>query len=263
MTEIQTQQVHFVLVGTTHSGNIGAAARAMKTMGFHSLRLVAPCVYKTQEAFARASGADGIVEEAQRFDELADAVADCSRVFGTSARKRTLEWSDMSLREAAGTIAANTRDQVAVVFGRERSGLTNEELDLCSHRLQIPTSAEFASLNLGSAVQVVAYELRQSLLAVQATAPTLGNDAIEDADEFMADGRSMERFYTHLEDTLVDLEFLDPENPRLLMRRLRRYFSRNRPMDSELNILRGILAAAGKAAESSPSSKRSGSKRGS
>lgn len=253
MTEIRTQHVHFVLVGTTHSGNIGAAARAMKTMGFDSLRLVNPCAYKTQEAFARASGADGVIRKAGCFDHLAEAIADCSLVFGTSARTRSLAWSGANVREAAETIAVGEHDAVAIVFGRERSGLTNDELDLCSHQLQIPTSEDFASLNLGSAVQVVAYELRQSLLACRAPTHSQINTGQDDPAEDTADSQSMERFYTHLEQTLVDLEFLDPNNPRLLMRRLRRYFSRNRPVDSELNILRGILTAAGKAAGSTPS----------
>jgi len=247
MNSLLNKHVHFILVGTTHSGNIGAAARAMKTMGFESLRLVDPCPYKTSEAFARASGADGLVRDALSYSTLSDAIADCSLVFGTSARLRSLTWAGVDAREAAVTVAAcPAGSNVAVVFGRERSGLTNSELDLCTHQLQIPTSEDFASLNLGSAVQVVAYELRMAHLGL------VDGTEQPDADEPVADSESMEHFFAHLERTLIELDFLDPENPRLLMRRLRRYFGRNRPVATELNILRGILTAASAAGRDSP-----------
>jgi len=252
MNELPQPLINFVLVNTTHAGNIGAAARAMKTMGFASLRLVNPCRYQTAESLARASGADSIVRNADVFSSLPEAIADCHQVYGTSARSRSLEWTVVTARDAANSIAQSCRSagssdnavsesQVRIalvfgrVFGRERSGLTNEELDLCQHRLWIPTDPDFSSLNLGSAVQVVAYELALAIQTVDAALP--------ESDEPLADAAGMARFYQHLEETLVSTGFLDPDNPRHLMRRLRRYFGRNQPSESELSIFRGILSS--------------------
>lgn len=245
--------IRFVLVETTHSGNIGAAARAMKTMGFSELRLVSPCKYQTTEALARASGADEIVTSARVFDTLADAISDCTLVYGTSARPRALEWSVAVLEEAArdmaATVSCDNPGSAAVVFGRERSGLSNDELALCNRRLSIPSNPEFSSLNLGSAVQVVAYELHRAL---HATTPPLAPavpqaQSVQDSvDEPAADSQSMEHFYQHLQRIMIQTEFLDPDNPRLLMRRLRRFFSRSQPRTTEVQILRGILAAVEK-----------------
>lgn len=207
-------------------------------MGFDRLRLVAPCRYLTQEALARASGADGIVREASVHETLEQAIADCQLVFGTSARARSLEWNAVSAAEAAGAIAGAGEQQLAIVFGRERSGLTNDELSLCTHRIFIPANPSFSSLNLAAAVQIVAYEIATAV--AQSQPGTAGEDELPVADE-IADSASMQRFYQHLESTLVDIRFLDPANPRLLMQRLRRYFGRSRPTNSEMNILRGIL----------------------
>lgn len=239
--------ITFVLVNTTHAGNIGAAARAMKTMGFASLRLVEPCKYRTAEALARASGADDIVHSAEVFSSLKEAIADCHQVYGTSARSRSLEWTVVSAKDAALQISqtSSSEGKTAVVFGRERSGLTNEELDLCHHRLWIPTNPDFSSLNLGSAVQVVAYELSMALRG-GAEKPVDRDSTAENAP---ADSAAMEHFYGHLEQTLIKTEFLDPENPRLLLRRLRRYFGRSQPSVTELNILRGILTSVHKSLE--------------
>lgn len=247
MNELHARSIHFVLVNTTHAGNIGAAARAMKTMGFASLRLVNPCRYQTADSLARASGADSIVRDAEVFSSLDDAIADCHQIYGTSARSRSLEWTVVTAREAAESIAVSlasgqaaqeqgTGEKTAVVFGRERSGLTNEELALCQHRLWIPSNPEFSSLNLGSAVQVVAYEL-----AMAAAFGTVTDT--EPATEPLADAAAMARFYTHLEQTLIATGFLDPDNPRHLLRRLKRYFGRNQPTETELNIFRGILTS--------------------
>lgn len=239
--------VHFVLVNTTHAGNIGAAARAIKTMGFSSLRLVQPCHYLTNESLARASGADDLVRAATVYPTLAEAISDCTMVFGTSARDRSLEWSCMTLRDAATSMARHelqSGQACALVFGRERSGLSNAELSLCNRRLWIPSNEEFSSLNLGSAVQVVAYELRSAILDSVGVFRVADKAAAESGQP--ADSAAMELFFAHLEQTLIDISFLDPENPRLLMRRLRRYFGRNRPVGSELGILRGILTAVQK-----------------
>lgn len=242
--------ISFVLVETTHAGNIGAAARAMKTMGFTSLRLVNPCEHLTAEAMVRASGADDILKGAEIYDSLSAAVADRTRVFGTSGRSRSLEWSTVELEQAAQIIAApatndsHQQGAAAIVFGRERSGLTNEELDVCDHRLSIPCNPDFSSLNLGSAVQVVAYELHRTLAAGNS------NDSAVDSEgasaETRVDKQAMEHFFTHLEQVLVMTGFLDPEKPRYLMRRLRRLFGRAEPAREEMQILRGFLTSVEK-----------------
>lgn len=257
MTFQNTNQPYFVLVETTHSGNIGAAARAMKTMGFSKLRLVQPCKYLTAEALARASGADDIVRCAEVYDSLDEAIADCVSVYGTSARSRSMEWSVSDVPQVAEQIKTNPV-QSAVVFGRERSGLSNEELASCNGRLWIPSSPDFSSLNLASAVQVVAYELRRSVgFGYEAFNPaadsanathTEATDAetrvaATQSDDPPADHAAMEHFFDHLESVMTDTGFLNPDNPRLLMQRLRRLFGRSQVLHSEVQILRGFLTA--------------------
>ena len=233
----------FVLIGTTHSGNIGAAARAIKNMGFAELRLVECCSHLTKDALSRASGADAVLHNAKKFSTLDDAVADCHSVIGTSARDRHLAVPVAPCRELASELVESANQatgtmQVAMVFGRERSGLSNEEMDRCTRLLRIPCNPDFSSLNLGAAVQVVAYECAQALQSV----PMPQNSEVETA----ANGESMQHFFDHLERVMVNTGFLNPDNPRQLMRRIRRYFERNRPNESELNILRGILTATEK-----------------
>jgi len=233
-------ELSFVLIGTTHTGNIGAAARAMKTMGYSSLRLVQTCSNRTDEAKARASGADDVLLSAERFDTLEEAVADCHAVIGTSARPRNLAVPMLSSRELPTTLnrlaEANDALRVALVFGRERSGLNNAELDRCTHLVQIPVNPAFSSLNLGSAVQVLAYECSHGLHELRTTS--------EDAKpEVPATSEAMERLFEHLEGVLLKTGFLDPDNPKHLMRRLRHYFERNRPNETEMNVWRGILTS--------------------
>lgn len=262
-----TVEIVFVMVGTTHTGNLGAAARAMKTMGFTRLRLVDTCAHLSAEALARSSGANDVLKQAEEFDSLAAAVADCRWVIGTSARARQLAVPLLSCREIAeelATLAAELPDvdetphQVAMVFGQERSGLSNESLDLCTRLLRIPCNPDFSSLNLGSAVQVVAYELSQALLSVPQGPPVpmpgkwKGVDGVEsetnhqpppDPDDLPATSESMEHFFAHLDRVMINTGFLDPDNPRLLRRRVRRYFESHRPTGSELSLFRGILSA--------------------
>lgn len=227
-------RIRIVLVEPQHPGNIGAAARAMKAMGLSDLVLVAPAVFPHADATARAAGADDLLAGARRVDTLAAAVSDCSLVIGTSARDRHLAWQLLSPRAAAAQLlGAAVAAPTAVVFGRERSGLRNDELDLCHAHLQIPTEPAFASLNLAAAVQVICYELRMAA----------GDDPNPPAATPPADAGRMEGFYAQLEAVLVASDFLDPDQPKLLMRRLRRLFNRARPDDTELNILRGILKA--------------------
>jgi tRNA (cytidine32/uridine32-2'-O)-methyltransferase len=232
-----TSSAIIVLVGTTHPGNIGGAARAMKNMGMSSLRLVAPRVFPSADATARAAGADDVLAAATVYDTLEEAVADCSLVIGASARPRALSCPTVDPRTAAVRVAETMPGSSAIVFGREHSGLTNEELDLCHLRLHIPADPEFSSLNIAAAVQIVCYELRLASLAETVAATG------ESADHQEVGHQEMERFYRHLEKVLVDLDFLDPANPRHLMRRLRILYNRARPDRNEINILRGILTA--------------------
>lgn len=227
--------IRVVLVGTTHPGNIGAVARAMKNMGLDDLALVEPRYFPHDEATARASGADDILERALVVDSLTAAIADCVYVAGASARTRTINWPCLDARDAARRLLTESEHgTVAVAFGPEKAGLSNADLDHCDTLLTIPTNPDFSSLNLAMAVQVVAYEIR----AAQA-------DKLPEyeADAPLATSDDLEHFYVHLERVLTELSFLDPENPRHLMRRLRRLFIRARPDQNEVNILRGILTA--------------------
>ncbi len=228
--------VRIVLVDTSHPGNIGAVARAMKNMGLAQLALVRPRDFPSEEARARAAGADDVLESAGVFDTLEEALAGCGFVAGASARLRSLPWPLMTAREAAAKVTAEAAaGTAAVVFGSERVGLSNEDLARCHVLLHIPTSPGFSSLNLAMAVQVVAYEL----LLASDTAPSLAPTR----EKPLASAEEMEHFYVHLERALVARGFLNPENPRHLMRRLRRLFNRAQPDTNEINILRGIISA--------------------
>jgi len=234
-------RIRIVLVAPTHSGNIGACARAMKNMGLHDLHLVTAAEHRNDEAIARAAGAEDILEAAREHDTLDAAISDCQLIVGTSARERRIAWPIDNPGAAAGKIvdAAGAGRQVAILFGQERTGLTNEQLDRCHALVTIPTAPDYPSLNLASAVQVIAYEIYRTAMdsdANRAVAPhSLGEPAASHAD--------IERFYRHLEDVLVELKFLDPGNPRYLMRRLIRLFNRTDLTINEVNILRGILTA--------------------
>ena len=241
------QSLRFVLVETSHPGNIGAAALALKTMGFDELALVSPRRFPSAEATARASGADDILQQTRVFDSLADAVADCSVVYGTSARSRSIEWPTLNPWELAEQVharslqaAAGSADTVAVVFGRESSGLRNDELMLCTGRVHIPANPAYSSLNVASAVQILAYELA-TVAQRSPSAPV--ETAAESEIEPLADQADMGRFYSHLESVLTRIGYYDPDKPRQLMRRLRRLFNRATLSRSELQILRGVLVA--------------------
>lgn len=225
-----------VLVETTHPGNIGACARAIKNMGLRDLRLVNPVHFPHDQATARAAGAKDVLENARVVSSLEEAIADCVYVAGASARSRSIDWPSTNPRDCATRLTAESRGgTVAVVFGPEQSGLCNADLDRCDVLLTIPADPEFSSLNLAMAVQVLTYELRVAQIADRAPEYEPGAPA--------ATAGELEHFYAHLEQVLRDTGFLDPDNPRRLMRRLRRLFIRARPDKNELNILRGILAA--------------------
>lgn len=228
--------IRIVLVGTTHPGNIGAVARAMKNMGLDELALVKPKHFPHKDATARASGAVGVLKNALVVTSLREALTDCVYVAGASARPRTIEWPSMGPRECAQRLQLESEvGSVAAVFGPEKSGLHNDDLDLCHTLLTIPTDPDFSSLNLAMAVQVLCYELR--------VAGTVDAGPVVESEASPATAAEMEHFYTHLEQVMTDINFLDTDNPRYLMRRLRRLFNRARPDKNEVNILRGLLTA--------------------
>lgn len=231
-----TANIRIVMVQTSHPGNIGATARAMKNMCLSELMLVQPHEFPSKEAAARAAGADDVLAAASVVDSLAEAVADCRVVIGASARLRAVRWPLLSPREAAGLASLEAaRAPVAIVFGRESSGLSNDELDLCTHLVHIPTNPAFSSLNVAMAVQVISYELMVAGQAQPAAAP---------ADQPLASNAEMEGLFAHLQQALAEIGFLDERRSDKLMRRLRRLFHRAAPSGDEVNILRGILSAA-------------------
>jgi TrmH family RNA methyltransferase len=238
-------RVRVVLVDTSHPGNIGAVARAMWTMGLTRLSLVRPRHFPSAEATARAAGADALLYEAGIFDSLEEALRDCVWVVGTTVRNRHLELPRATPRDfAARALAETRRGQVALVFGREQTGLSNEELDQCQVVASIATNPEFGSLNVAAAVQIFAYELQ---LACNDGARPKADSPSENGAR-ASTSAELEGLYAHLEQALTDIGYYDPDKPRLLMRRLRRLYGRARPDSAELNILRGILAATQRAA---------------
>lgn len=233
--------IRIVLVNTTHPGNIGAVARAMKNMGLYKLYLVTPKTFPDEQAVHRAAHAEDILANAVVCETLDEALDGTSLVVGTSARGRRIRWPLLSPREAAQQALAEADvGEVAILFGREAHGLTNEELQKCHLHLNIPTDEEYSSLNLAMAVQVVAYELRVAALAGEKSSQHI---TLREWEEKPASSAMLEHFYTHLERVLIDIEYLNPDVPRQTMPRLRRLFNRVRMDEMELAMLRGILKA--------------------
>ena len=226
-----------VLVETSHPGNIGGVARAMKNMKMQELCLVSPKIFPSADATSRASGADDLLSSAVVYDTLQEAVADCQIVLGASARDRTISWPELTARECAEkfVVKAGAEEKIAIVFGRENSGLKNHELDLCHFLLRIPCNEEYSSLNLAAAVQVVCYEL--FVASGQKVESSIGDRD----DESLATMQQMELFYEHLQQTLADIGFLHVDKSQSIMRRLRRIFNRVAMDTKEVDILRGIL----------------------
>ena len=232
--------VRIVLVETSHPGNVGASARAMKTMGLDDLTLVSPKEFPSAEATARASGADDLLATARVVDSLDEAIADCGFVVGASARLRSLPWPVVDPRAAAETIWAETeRTQVSVVLGPEQSGLTNEDMARCQQLVHIPGNPHYSSLNIAMAVQILSYELR---MAHPDGIPSVLDD-VSAREEPLANAGELEGFHRHLETVLSDAGFLNLDHPRQLKLRLRRIFHRARLDRNEINILRGMLVA--------------------
>ncbi|MGL5404080.1 MAG: RNA methyltransferase [Acinetobacter sp.] len=244
--------VRIVMVNTTLPANIGSALRAMKTMGLSKLVLVAPKTYPHPDIDALAAGAQDLIEKIEIVDTLEQAIQDCHLVFGTSARSRTIPWPLLDVRPAAKEAlqAATQQQNIAIVFGREDRGLTNEELALANYHLTIPVNPEYGVLNVAQAIQVICYELRMAALEQNTQQMTVFPDdhmqlkqqQSMEWDEPLVTQKQMEEFYPHLEKMLTEIEFLDPNNPRLLPLRLRRLFGRIQLDRMEYHLLRGIFS---------------------
>ena len=244
--------VRIVMVNTTLPANIGSALRAMKTMGLSQLVLVAPKTYPHPDIDALAAGAQDLIDKIEIVDTLEQAIQDCHLVFGTSARSRTIPWPLLDVRPAAKEAlqAATQQQNIAIVFGREDRGLTNEELALANYHLTIPVNPEYGVLNVAQAIQVICYELRMAALEQNTQQMTVVPDdhmqlkqqQSMEWDEPLVTQKQMEEFYPHLEKMLTEIEFLDPNNPRLLPLRLRRLFGRIQLDRMEYHLLRGIFS---------------------
>jgi len=233
-------KVTVVLVNTSHPGNIGACARAMKNMGISRLTLVQPADFPSGVAVGRAVSALDILENATVVESLEAAITDCAMVIGASARSRKIPWPMLSPAQLGVKVVRELEmNKVALVFGREDSGLNNDELQLCHFHVQISADENYSSLNLAAAVMVICYELRKAGLDRKGI-----KDTAEDEfwDQEKATVKQVEHFYQHLERVMIAIDFHDPENPRQLMQRMRRLFSRIRIDVMEMNILRGILS---------------------
>ncbi len=241
----QLAHIRFVMVETTHSGNVGACARAMKTMGLTRLSLVNPLCQLDEQAYAMASGAIDILDNIERFDTLEQAIADCQLVVGASARSRSLPWPMLD-PDAFGAEVMSQGGQVAVLLGREASGLTNEELALCHYHVHIPANPEYSSLNVAAAAQLLAWACRRQALLNQSgvQAEASAGDLVP-IDE-LASAKQLQSFFDHWQRQLVEIGFLDPNNPKHLVTRLRRFLMRAKPEANEINIMRGILTETDK-----------------
>lgn len=236
------ENTRIVLVNTSHPGNIGAAARAMKNMGLSRLYLVAPKEFPSYEAYSRAAGADDVLANAVVTDTLAQALNGCVWVAGTSARERMVQWPIYPPRECATLCQDHSiQGDIAVVFGRERTGLSNEELELCNGLVHIPTSPEYSSLNVAAAVQVLCYELRLAYLSNT----DAGVDKTRTSREDMpATTDQLDGMYQHMYQMMQDIQFFSGSNPEVIMRRLKSLFNRAHVTKREVAIMRGIFSAA-------------------
>lgn len=242
MSIIERQtKIRMVLVNTTHPGNIGGAARAMKNMGLLELYLVQPKEYPAPRAVWRAAGAGDVLANAKVVDSVDQAIEGCGLVVGTSARGRRIPWPLMNPRECGKKMWAEaSMHDVALLFGREDRGLTNSELHKCNYHVNIPSNPDYSSLNLATAVQVLAYEIRMASLVD-------ADDVLsrtEEWDQPLATSDELELFHDHLARTMAGLNFYDPDNPKQLITRMRRLFNRSRMDKMEVSMLRGLLSAA-------------------
>ena len=248
MSTVERQsKIRMVLVNTTHPGNIGGAARAIKNMGLTELYLVQPREFPAPRAVWRAAGARDILTNVKVVESLDEAIAGCGLVVGTSARERRIPWPLINPRECGEKIWSEAASHdVALLFGREDRGLINSELQKCHYHVHIPSNPDYSSLNLATAVQVLAYEVRMASLQDE-------NGVLPSMDEWdqpLATADELELFHQHLAETMATLNFYDPDNPKQLLTRMRRLFNRTRMDKMEVSMLRGLLTAAGRKRQS-------------
>ena len=233
-------KIKFVLVGTTHPGNIGASARAIKNMGLNNISLVAPKDFPNDSAFYRAKAAKDVLENAEIHKDLFEATKNCQLIIGTSARNRKVPWPVVTPKEAGKEIIKYLKGgskEVAIVFGREDRGLTNEELGMCNLHVHIPTDESYSSLNLSQAVQILSYEVRLALLEEQ------GEVEVNAWDVELANSDQTERLINHMDELMQEVDFYDTQNPRKLLTRVRRFYKRSQIDVMEANIFRGFFSA--------------------
>ena len=237
---MKLQNIRIVMIATTHPGNVGAAARAMHNMCISRLTLVDPQCPIGDIAYGRASGANVILDNCETHTDLRSAIADCSVVIATTARRRSLPWPELGPQEMVEMLFTLDDDrQVALVFGREHSGLSNDELQMCNQMVCIPTNPDFSSLNVASAIQVLCYEIYRQQSSFPDIPAWSGQDLPASSGE-------VEGYIDHLRQTLDDCGFLNPQQPEMIMQRLRRLYLRSELTRNEVDILRGILSAFGK-----------------
>ena len=244
-------RIRIVLVNPSHAGNIGAVARVMKNMGLTRLYLVNPKQFPDQQAVARSAGANDILDNAVVVDSLDEAISEARLVIGTSTRARRLSWPALDpVNCASKAISESCAGNVAIIFGNERTGLTNEQLDKCQFFVTIPVDPDFPSLNLAAAVQIIVYELHKTYLnSVQGANH-------DDQESTLASQFEIQGFFKHLEKVLIEIDFLNPVTPKKLMRRLYRLFHRAQLQEKEVNILRGMLTSIEKVAGLNPQGAR-------
>ena len=240
-------KIRVVLVEPSHPGNIGAVARAMKTMGLTNLIMVRPKKFPHYEANKRAAGAESVLMEAQVVDDINQAIAECTLVLGTSVRDREVSWPTVSPNEAGAQVAthlaAHEDHASAILFGRESSGLTNEELDLCQTQIRIDANLDYSSLNLASAVQIICYEMRMAVLPTIVGDQEMANSTRAQLRQRSASKQLLDGHLQHLQDTLQTLDFVKSNPPTMLMRKLTRLYNKADLSIEEIQILRGILSA--------------------
>lgn len=239
-------KIRAVLIHNSHPGNIGSSARALKNMGLSSLYLVSPKKFPSKEALYMSSRAEDIVENAVVVETVQEAIQDCHLVFGASARTRKIPWVEKTPKQAADLMLqslSSTQGEIAILYGCEQNGLSNEELELSHYQIVIPAIPHYSSLNVAQAVQVISYEIYAAYLERIGSTNELETKKKE---ENLATQQELENFYAHLEEVLVSVKFIEKEKPGLLLSRLRRLFARAQLEQVEVNILRGILTTIGK-----------------
>ena len=238
--QVSLDNIRVVLVRTHHSGNIGSAARAMKTMGLTNLVLVSPTDFQKDQALQMAMSADDVVINAKHVDSVYEAVSDCAVVIGSTARTRGYDLPMLNPETAARHLLKSAEKQsVALVFGPERMGLHNDDLVHCTHRATIATNPDYSSLNLAAAVQTLCYEVFKQSISNSENETIDSNIDVRE----MPSRENTERFYEHLEEALVDVGFIFKKHPGEVMKKLRRMFSRAQMDQTEMGIMRGVLAA--------------------